>query len=138
MTVTLIVPAGTLGYPIAHGTTSYEPYRDASGLWLVDVPPEVAAHLIKVGGFAMADRRQNSRTADVQIRASAVQPICPSGMVAMRHPEGIGCSFAGRGYAPDAKGVVLVPVEAAAELIAHGFRIQEPGIRNQDSLTAGA
>ena len=41
--------------------------------------------------------------------------------VAMRHDDGAGCSWRGQSFAPDAKGVVTVPVAAAAELIAHGF-----------------
>jgi hypothetical protein len=106
MTVTLIVPHDTLGYPIAHGTTSFEPYPDGGGRWLVDVPDAVAAHLLHVGGFAVAKKE----TAPA-----------PQGMVAMRHPESIGCSFAGQTYEPDADGVVLVPAEAAAALAAHGF-----------------
>ena len=41
--------------------------------------------------------------------------------VAMRHEDGAGCSWRGQSFAPDAKGVVTVPTEAAAELIGHGF-----------------
>lgn len=41
--------------------------------------------------------------------------------VSMRHDDGAGCSWRGRSFAADAKGVVTVPVAAAAELLAHGF-----------------
>ncbi|HJU15719.1 MAG TPA: hypothetical protein VJ770_04550 [Stellaceae bacterium] len=105
--VTLIVPPGTLGYPVSHGTASFEPYPDGEGRWLVDVPDEVAAHLLHVGGFAVAKKAESM--------------TLPAGMVTLRHPEGVACSFAGRVYAPDAEGVVRVPAAAAAELTAHGF-----------------
>ncbi|HZU90090.1 MAG TPA: hypothetical protein VE993_12610 [Stellaceae bacterium] len=108
--VTLIVPPGAADYPIAHGTEPYHPYRadhaDPASQWLVDVPEAVAAHLLHVGGFAVAKKE----TAPA-----------PQGMVAMRHPESIGCSFAGQTYGPDADGFVSVPAEAAAALAAHGF-----------------
>ena len=106
MAVTLIVPHHTLGYPIAHGMASFEPYPDEEGRWLVEVPEAVAAHLLHVGGFAVAKKSM---------------PATPAGLVAMRHPEGAGCSFAGRAYEPDADGVVKVPAAAVAELLAHGF-----------------
>ena len=41
--------------------------------------------------------------------------------VAMRHEDGAGCSWRGQSFAPDAKGVVMVPFLAAAELLGHGF-----------------
>lgn len=41
--------------------------------------------------------------------------------VAMRHEDGAGCSWRGQSFTADAKGSVIVPVAAAAELIAHGF-----------------
>jgi hypothetical protein len=39
----------------------------------------------------------------------------------MLHEDGAGCSWRGQSFAADAKGVVTVPVAAAAELLAHGF-----------------
>jgi hypothetical protein len=112
--VTLIVPPGAADYPIAHGTERFIPYRrdhaDPASVWLVEVPAEIAVHFLKVGGFAVAKKEA---------------PAVPAGMVRMRHPEGTGCSFAGRGYEADADGVVLVPAEAAAELAAHGFTAAE-------------
>jgi len=41
--------------------------------------------------------------------------------VAMRHDDGTGCNWRGQSFAADAKGVVTVPVAAAAELLVHGF-----------------
>jgi hypothetical protein len=111
MTVILQVPADAADYPIAHGTERFHPYRtdhtDPASVWLVEVPEEVAAHLLHVGGFAVAKKD--------------MPPATTIGMVRLRHSEGVGCSFAGRVYEPDADGVVRVPAEAAAELMAHGF-----------------
>jgi hypothetical protein len=42
-------------------------------------------------------------------------------MVTMHHEDGAGCSWRGQSFAADAKGVVTVPVAAAAELLTHGF-----------------
>ena len=41
--------------------------------------------------------------------------------VAMLHEDGAGCSWHGQSFAADAKGVVTVPIAAAAELLEHGF-----------------
>jgi len=45
----------------------------------------------------------------------------PADMVTMHHEDGAGCSWRGQSFAADAKGVVTVPVAAAAELLTHGF-----------------
>ena len=52
----LVVPPGAEDAPISHGTTTYRPYRadhidPDNSLWLVDVPPEVAVHLMHNAGF---------------------------------------------------------------------------------------
>ena len=52
-------------------------------------------------------------------RASKAAPVADG--IAMRHGDGAGCSWQGQSFTPDAKGVVTVPIEAAAELIGHGF-----------------
>jgi hypothetical protein len=39
----------------------------------------------------------------------------------MRNADGSGCSWRGETYEPDAEGVVTVPVDAAADLLDHGF-----------------
>lgn len=41
--------------------------------------------------------------------------------VAMRHEDGVGCSWRGQSFAADANGVVTVPLAAVAELLAHSF-----------------
>lgn len=52
----------------------------------------------------------------------AIEPApLPTDRVGMKHPDGIGVSFAGHEFAPDADGVILVPAFAVAELSAHGF-----------------
>ena len=51
----------------------------------------------------------------------------PVGVVPMRHPEGVGCSFGGRQYEPGAEGIVLVPIEAVSHLLGHGFVPVEGG-----------
>jgi hypothetical protein len=114
--ITLVVPPGVLGYPIAHGTTGYDPYPDGNGRWLVDVPADVALPLLHVGGFAV---KKDPAPPDRGAAETA------AALVALRHPEGAGCSFAGRSYRPDAAGVVRVPAAAVAELLAHGFVVAE-------------
>jgi hypothetical protein len=45
----------------------------------------------------------------------------PDQTVRLRHRSARSCSFAGRVFEADRNGVITVPVEAAAELTAHGF-----------------
>jgi hypothetical protein len=58
---TLVCPPGTADAPISHGTIAYLPYRadqhDPASPWLVDVPPHVAAPLLRVGGFRKIERK---------------------------------------------------------------------------------
>ena len=53
--ITLVCPPGAADAPISHGTKQYHPFladhTDPNSLWLVDVPPEVARHLLHNGGF---------------------------------------------------------------------------------------
>lgn len=106
----LVVPSGTLGYPISEGTASFDPYpenpSDPRSRWLVDVPAAMAQRLVHNGGFQLMEQ----------------QPVMVPGMVRLRHPEGSGCSFGGVSYAADQDGSVLVPAGAAAHLAHHGFR----------------
>jgi hypothetical protein len=67
--------------------------------------PEAAAPKPKGRGKAKADE--------------AIE--APVGCVYLRHPEGIGASYAGVELAPDEDGRVLAPAEAAGDLAAHGF-----------------
>jgi hypothetical protein len=85
-----------------HGTARFP--VDAEGL--VWVPAEAVEPLTERGGFAMPE------TMD--------QPLS-AGMVKLHHSDAGGCSLRGRSYPVDESGNVLVPAEAAYELLAHGF-----------------
>jgi hypothetical protein len=73
---------------------------------LVWVPIEAVAPLTAIGGFVLAGSRPDA---------------VPTGALKLRHNGSGGCSYHGRQYLADANGDVLVPAEAAAELLAHGF-----------------
>ena len=85
-----------------HGTFRYP--IDADGL--VRVPLEAVGPLIWNGGFAVP------KTAGHMFSL---------GFVKLHHSDASGCSYSGEGYSSDEKGDVLVPAEAAFELLAHGF-----------------
>lgn len=110
----LVVPGGEAhAYPISHGTGSFEPYRadktDPNSRWLVDVPGEVAVHLLHNAGFSMYhDEAGNSHPGEAP-------------RVRLKHPDGLSCGWNGVAYEPDADGVVEVPAAASAELKWHGF-----------------
>ena len=84
---------GTVRYPV-----------DADGL--VRVPLEAVGPLIGKGGFAVP------KTTD---------DVVSAGMLKLRHDGAAGCCYGGRRYPGDENGDVLVPAEAASELLAHGF-----------------
>jgi hypothetical protein len=108
--VTLIVPRGAEQYPISHSTTNYRAYLADPGNpesdWLVDVPPEVADHLLHKGGFALTQ-------VHIFQSAGSVRMIARSGASS--------CSWGGQTFDPDEDGAVTVPVEAMADLGHHGF-----------------
>ena len=85
-----------------HGTARYP--VDSDGL--VEVPLEAIGPLTTVGGFFMAKARGDSVSA---------------GALKLHHEDAAGCSYAGRRYLADVNGDVVVPAEAASELMAHGF-----------------
>ena len=85
-----------------HGTERYAVDNES----LVRVPKEAVAPLITVGGFVLA--RTGAETISV-------------GPLKLHHHDAAGCSYAGRQYLGDASGNVLVPAEAASQLVAHGF-----------------
>ena len=87
---------------VNYGTARYA----VGGDGLVWVPPEAIGALIAVGGFA---------------RAYSGHAVNTAGTVRLRRDDAIGCCYGGRQYTADANGDVLVPAEAAAELLAHGF-----------------
>ena len=107
--VTLVVPPGAQDYPISHGTESFAPYREdhtKRSRWLVDVPPEVAQHLIGVGGFIMAEK-------------AAAEQRKPVAIVRMFHPDG------GTSDAYDVEdGFIMVPNGPDIAIMrAHGFKV---------------
>jgi hypothetical protein len=54
-------------------------------------------------------------------------PPLPQGVAYVRHPSdpNASCSFGGETYAPDAKGLIIVPNAVATEFLAHGFELVE-------------
>jgi hypothetical protein len=103
--VILICPPGANDYPISHGTTNYRAYladpHDPESDWLVDVPPEVAAHLLHKGGFTLPH-------VYILQSAGSVRMIARSGASS--------CSWGGQTFLPDEDGAITVPVEAMADL----------------------
>jgi hypothetical protein len=91
-----------------HDTVRYA--VDADGL--VRVPREAAYPLISKGGFALQ---------------GACGDVVSTGMLRLHHENAAGCSYLGQRYIGDKNGDVLVPAEAASELIGHGFVAVLPG-----------
>ena len=85
-----------------YGTARYS----VDGDGLIQVPLEAVGPLTTIGGFVLASTR------DTPISA---------GVLILHHDDAAECSYAGRQYLGDSNGDVLVPAEAAAELLAHGF-----------------
>jgi hypothetical protein len=108
--ITLALPPGIDGYPISHGDRSFPYYRpDPHGPFLVDVPAEVAEHLLVRGGFSRMVRKEDTMA-------------ITAGFAMMQGPAGHnGLSFGGRTYAPDENGVVTIPVGAVEIARSHGF-----------------
>lgn len=94
-----------------HGTVRYPVGSDG----LVHVPPEAAPFLISRGGFAVVKTPARAIVKDQGPGADS------SGMVRLHHAAANGCSYGGRRYQSEENGDVLVPAEAATELLAHGF-----------------
>ncbi len=94
-----------------HGTRRYR--VDAEGL--VHVPPEAVGFLISKGGFALP------KTSGAATERPEPGGAKAGGLVRLHHGDAAGCSYAGRQYPSDANGDVLVPAQAAADLMAHGF-----------------
>jgi hypothetical protein len=72
----------------------------------IRVPLEAVGPLTRIGGFVLA------QTFDKAISV---------GVLTLHHDDAAGCSYAGRQFLGDSNGDVLVPAEAASELLAHGF-----------------
>jgi hypothetical protein len=104
-----------------HGTRRYR----VDGDGLVHVPPEAVAFLISKGGFVVA---KATTAAAAEAGSTAADPDC---LVRLHHDAAGGCSYAGCEYPSDENGDVLVPPQAVADLIAHGFvPVPEEGLRN--------
>jgi hypothetical protein len=73
----------------------------------LDVPPEAAAPLMAVGGFA-------------EEKAPLVLPADTVALM-MAGEKSFSVSFDGKAYSADADGIIVVPVAAAAELLDHGL-----------------
>jgi hypothetical protein len=71
------------------------------------------------GAVSFSERRRRMADNPSPRRASKAAPV---DSVAMRHEDGVGCSWRGQSFAVDAKDLVTVPIAATAELLAHGFK----------------
>jgi hypothetical protein len=110
-----------------HGVERYRVGRDG----LVWVPLEAVAFLTNKGGFVVAKTTAGlipaSGTAEhpgstrAMMPAGRAQPGRDAGMVKLHHDDAAGCNYDGCEYFSDENGDVVVPVEAASELLAHGF-----------------
>ncbi len=94
-----------------HGTARYRVGIDGT----VNVPSDVAVHLVNNGGFSVLNR---TAEAAVEPRASDVR--CGP-LVRVRHNTAVACSYDGNEYRATAAGDFLVPAAAVMELMAHGF-----------------
>jgi hypothetical protein len=94
-----------------HGTTRYGVGIDG----LVNVPLEAAVYLIRNGGFAVAEYTKARQAR----RQSCDRPT--AAVVGLHHDTAGACSYARVQYRVDGNGDTLVPAEAVADLMAHGF-----------------
>jgi hypothetical protein len=94
-----------------HGTTRYR----VDGDGLVHVPREAVPFLTSTGGFAV-EETMAARVSEAQ-RPSTDR----SSLVRLHHDTAAGCSYGGDAYWSDDNGDVLVPAEAVADLLGHGF-----------------
>jgi hypothetical protein len=91
---------------VCHGPVGYT----VSNIdWVVDVPPEVAAVLLRTGAGA------------VQIDAEPAPE--PEGELCVKHVSGMAASFSwrGRSFVADDNGVLVIPAAAIGDAISHGF-----------------
>jgi hypothetical protein len=106
--VRLKAPVGT--DEANHSVSFGKPYKVDPNTGIVEVDPEAVAPLLDKGGFTLADPPAPVAIAD--------------GMEELVNQDdpGASVSFDGKSYAPDADGVLQVPVKAVHALRAHGFR----------------
>jgi hypothetical protein len=84
-----------------YGTERFRVHEDHT----IEAPEEAVDSLVRVGGFQ-------------RIAEAAPQP---QGHIGLIHAQGVGCSWGGTTYPADAQGMVIVPIAAAGDLLAHGF-----------------
>jgi hypothetical protein len=77
----------------------------------ISVPEAAAGPLEKVGGFT--------------VTAEKAAPALSVGMIKMRGGPGVGITWQGQSFTSDDTGLILVPIEAVADLVPHGFRVAE-------------
>jgi hypothetical protein len=94
-----------------HGTMRYRVESDG----LVHVPRQAVPFLTSKGGFAVA------KTTAARVAGIQASDTDPNSLVRLHHQFAGGCSYGGRAYQSDDHGDVLVPAEAVAELLGHGF-----------------
>ena len=85
-----------------HGTARYPVASNG----LLNVPSEAVGPLTTVGGFVITGPRDD---------------LVSAGTLKLHHEDATACSYAGQRYLADVNGDVVVPAEAASELMAHGF-----------------
>jgi len=107
----------TVTEPAAEGTETVETTETAE--------TEATAEQVETAASDPAPEAAVGHTVDDNAEAlgHAVddEAVPAANLAAMRHPDGIGCSFAGIAFEPDAKGVIRVPNFAVVELQSHGF-----------------
>jgi hypothetical protein len=88
---------------VNHGTTSYHVPRDG----VVELPAEVAEHVLRQGGAADIDPK----------------PELPNDLVEVSHVSdpNAGLSWGGKSYPPSKDGKLHVPRASLADIAPHGF-----------------
>jgi hypothetical protein len=111
---------------VSHGIARFRVGVDG----LLFVPAVVAFYLLKNAGFRVVKR---SHAAGANPTSLALHSQL---FVRMHHRTADACSYGGREYRVDENGYVLVPVEAAADLMAHGFVTIQPEEHSGDCSLA--
>ena len=111
-----------------HGIRRYR----VGGDGLVHVPAEAAFFLVNKGGFAVA------KTTVAQVPGGSLRAPLPDGTrsaadpssrVRLHHDSTGGCSHCGSKHQGDQNSDVLVPAEAAGDLLVHGILPATQGLR---------
>ena len=94
-----------------HGTARYRVAVDH----LIHVPKGVASYLVNKGGFAAEPETVAGETH--RKTTDSASPL----LARLHHACSATCNYRGCTYKADERGEVLVPANAVAELISHGF-----------------